>query len=224
MSCHKCRQCVPATGDSWCIGCSGWEALQTELQGAWRTPAVRRIANDLIVNTVRTVRSLRNLSSDIGSAEFARAASSVQEGTRAGSRAGKTVSRELPPPPPPVPITKEEESDYTYEEESEEEKEEDPPEKIGTAAKSAPPKRPAEPAHPPRGRSARGDEREHRERSRSHRRGKKRKRRGERGGKKHQRLWRTLERPDLVVHRKQPASFWEQTPSRVERQALERRK
>lgn len=77
------------------------------------------------------------------------------------------------------------------------------------------------PSQPPRGHSPRGDERERRERSRSRHEKKKKKKRG---GKKHQRLWRTLERPDLPVHRKQPAGFWEDTPSRRGREALERRR
>lgn len=98
------------------IGCTGWEALQAELSAAWRVPGVRHIANDLVVNTVRSVRSLRNLSCDIGSAEFSCAASIVPEGNRATTRAGRSTTRELPPPPP-VPRAKEELSEYTYGEE-----------------------------------------------------------------------------------------------------------
>lgn len=217
MSCNKCRQCVPSEGDSWCLGCCGWESLQTELASVWHHPGLRALANDTVVNAVRAVRSLRNFSSSLHSAEIARA--SVQDRDRTSTRAhGQSVSRPLPPPPAPPPVPVKREDSYTYEEESEEE--ETGP---GAASKANPSRRPAEPREAPRSHKDEDRQGRHRGRSATPRRStKKRRRTGTRGGKKHPRLYRTLERPELKVHRKKTSAFWEQTPSRQGVRSLER--
>eukprot|EP00438_Fugacium_kawagutii_P016219 Skav233267 [mRNA] locus=scaffold4476:143528:150960:- [translate_table: standard] len=74
--CNKCKQCPPAENDTWCLGCSGWESLGLELASGWHVASVRATANDAVLNCVRQVRSLRNLSSSLRSAEQARASGS----------------------------------------------------------------------------------------------------------------------------------------------------
>ena len=52
-----------------------------------------------------------------------------------------------------------------------------------------------------------------RERSRDRGEGRAKRRRGHRAGAKHQRLYRTVDNPDLCVHRKPPQSFWKSESS-----------
>ena len=67
--CNKCHQYTPLGNDSWCLGCTGVEALQGELAAPWRTPGFRAAANDLVVSAVRGVKALRDLSQSVYSAE-----------------------------------------------------------------------------------------------------------------------------------------------------------
>jgi hypothetical protein len=55
MLCNKCRQCPPYGTDSWCLGCTATESLNTELSSRWSTAALRAVANDLVVGAVRGV-------------------------------------------------------------------------------------------------------------------------------------------------------------------------
>ena len=55
----KCRRAAPAAGDAWCLGCSGWEALGSELSFSWSHPGLRAVATDIVVSAVRQVRALR---------------------------------------------------------------------------------------------------------------------------------------------------------------------
>ncbi|CAK9061007.1 unnamed protein product [Durusdinium trenchii] len=57
--CAKCRRAAPAAGDAWCLGCSGWEALGSELSFSWSHPGLRAVATDIVVSAVRQVRALR---------------------------------------------------------------------------------------------------------------------------------------------------------------------
>ena len=59
MSCAKCRQAASADPDTWCTGCSAWEALSGELTAPWHSPALRHFASELVIGCVKSVRALR---------------------------------------------------------------------------------------------------------------------------------------------------------------------
>ena len=227
MFCKKCKQSEPLEGDSWCLGCSAHESLGQDLAARWHSKALRAAANDLVLYTVKAVRSLRSISSSLQSAESARATQG------AGSERGATpkaagIGRSLPPPPPPPCPVKEQpaESDLDeYEESGEEESEleEDRPE-VKTASSKARAARPPEPERPPTQEQLDRNSQSHRRRSRSTPRKKRRHSGKTRGGSKHQKLYRQLDKPDLVLHRRLPSSYIEEPASRGGRAALERRK
>ena len=223
MLCNKCKRTPCEEGDTWCIGCSGWEALGQELCAKWSSAALRVVASDLVVHTVRTVRSLRQISSGISSASSAGVSRALETATPKSGTA----------PKPPLPRKESggagevkaeprgDESEY-YTEESEEER-------------PNPSLRPPEPDHPPPQATPVVEEghREHRHKARGENRGEdrgrerqghKRKRSGKRAGRKHQRQYRTLENPGVRLHRSKPGSYWDTTPSNQGRGALERRR
>ena len=234
--CNRCRQTQAAQGDSWCLGCTSWEALGRELSGHWDTGGCRVIASDIVVNCVRQVRALRSLGAGIArAAPITTVTSSPGAGShRASSRVSdRTADREGPREPlprsraaaPPPPVAKAElsgqegdEDDFDGESEEEEEEERSPtpehrPIKPGS-------RQPPEPDGPPPGHPKGRDRRfeseaganrapaGHTDRERS-RRGEHRRRRGSRrGGRKHQRLYRLAVDPHLRVHRKPPEDYW----------------
>ena len=208
VNCNKCKRAPAVDPDTWCLACRGVEVLTGELAGSWPHTAARVLAEDAIVSAVRTVKGIRSLGTSLSSAEQSRAA--ARERTRERSPRGRASSaRSLPPPPPPpAPLTEPKEEDsYTEESEEEEDQVVDPP--VTTKAKCDPSKAPPEPPTPPKDHS--------RDRSRGRRRrgegsGRKHKKRT-RGGKKHQRLHRQLDRPDLPLPRRPPRTFWDQRPS-----------
>lgn len=126
MLCAKCRQTPPADQDSWCLACTGVEALGIELAASWKLPGFRAAAQDVIVSAVRSIKALRNLSSSCVSADASRAASTADSHRASASTPRASVniergrSRTLPAPPPPPPVKEQEES---YDEESGEEEE-----------------------------------------------------------------------------------------------------
>ena len=71
IACHATSvvRVKPLPDDTWCLGCSAWESLGTELCASWSQPALRQAAVDIVVNTVREVRTLRGISSSLRSAE-----------------------------------------------------------------------------------------------------------------------------------------------------------
>ena len=83
--CAKCRETTAAEGDSWCLGCTAWEALGRELAGHWDSSGARVLANDLVVSCVRQVRGLRSLSA--GLTRSADKAASAGPGRALASRA-----------------------------------------------------------------------------------------------------------------------------------------
>eukprot|EP00435_Cladocopium_sp_Y103_P051085 s2152_g15.t1 len=212
--------------DSWCLGCSGLETLQTELNAPWQLPAFREAAHDVVVSAVRSVKALRRLASSCYSADRSRAAveDALSKGPAGSSKQPKSPEKAkgtLPPPPPPPSVKNQEESSEG-ESEEEESREEDQEHTVGASAKSDPARKPAEPDRPPRkdreereplprssGRDQQHrDHRHHREGGHDSTRGeqkkkKKRKRedrsRGNRAGKNHQRVYRQLEDPGLAV-------------------------
>ena len=58
--CSKCRQVDALEGDTWCLGCSAWEALGRELTGHWSVPGAR-----LVVSCTRQVRAMRGFSAGL---------------------------------------------------------------------------------------------------------------------------------------------------------------
>ena len=223
MLCNKCKRTPCEEGDSWCLGCSAWEALGQELGASWGSAALRVVASDVVVHAVKTVRSLRQVSSSLTSASSAGI-----------SRDLKTTTAKAPAPKPPLPrregkgvteVKKEldgEEYEF-YSEESEEEKDK------GS-------QRPPEPAQPPSAaartgssghRDHRQEDRRSQEKGEHHRdreRTRKRKRTSKRAGRKHQRQYRALEDPNVRLHRSKPGTYWDSTPTSQGRGALERRR
>lgn len=223
MSCAKCHQAPPEAGDTWCAACSAWEALASELAAPWHSRALRHLVTDQVEGLVRSVRALRNFSSSLKSAEASRAADRGRS-----DRPGPSAPRQAPPPPPPPPPVKEQpESSSGYESPSGEEEEERAP--AATAAKSKPsrpdreageaereeekkpsPTRPrSPPGPPPREASVEREDRREGEKKKK-KKDKDRTRRGNRAGRNHQRLYRALENPDQPLHRKRPASYWDE--------------
>lgn len=146
--CSKCRQATPFDNDSWCLGCSGVETLVCELSAPWKFAGFRAAANDVIVSTVRAIKSLRDLDSSSFSAGASRAAASGDTRPslpRSTPAADRPRSRAPTPPPPPVKVQAE-----SIGEESEEEEEFDDDRVEGACAKADPARKPPEPNHPPR--------------------------------------------------------------------------
>ena len=221
MSCAKCHQCAPSESDTWCIGCSAWEALGIELCARWATPGVRALANDQVVSVVKAIRALRTFSAGLQSAGSAQAALSAKrppKDTEKDDRAPLPRSRERD-----IPAGSEVKAQPASSEETDEESGEssEPP---AVTPKSAPPRRPAEPAHPPRSREQENRTREReqdqeRPRRRSEERGeqekrKRKDRRGNRAGRKRPRLHRAVTDPNTPLHRRIPGSFLDQ-PDRI---------
>ena len=121
MFCAKCRQEAPRSEDTWCLGCSAIESLNSELSAHWHIEGLRSLSHEVIVGAVRTVRSLRLISSGLKSAEDSRAA--LERRRSVAPPRGHSVPPPPPAPPRPVEATKRED-DSEEEEESESEEEE----------------------------------------------------------------------------------------------------
>ena len=231
--CNRCRQVPASEGDSWCSGCTSWEALGRELAGHWDVVGCRVIATDIVLNCVRQVRALRSLGAGVSRVE---AAATVHSSPGAGTRRAQEDSRgkgdrrdhHREPLPrsrgttPPPPVAKAEVTDHEDEDDDLGESEEEeprspspnhrpirsgnqrPPEPDGPPPKTT---RGRDGYHPEAGGSRAPEKREGRERSRrgDHR----RRRSNRRGGRKHQRLHRLAVNPHTRVHRKPPTNYWE---------------
>ena len=46
-TCAKCRGFPASEGDSWCVGCTAWEALGRELTAHWENSRARRLGNNI---------------------------------------------------------------------------------------------------------------------------------------------------------------------------------
>lgn len=87
--CAKCRRCLPSAGDTWCLGCSGWEALGAELGFAWSHPGLRVVAHDIVVSAVRQIRALRVTRAVVPGSQAARGSErprTPERGPRAGTQ------------------------------------------------------------------------------------------------------------------------------------------
>lgn len=202
MTCAKCRQAVPLSGDSWCIGCSAWETIGTELTSHWHCKALRSVAGAVTVGALTTILSLRGISSSLQSAGDSRAAVGGSGRARSANPTREQAAAE--------DKKKEAEQEVKGEEESSEYESESEEAAPATSAKASPATKPPEPAHPPPGRENR-EEPSRKRRREGDRRPLPRKRteRGRRSGRKHQALHRQLDNPNLVVHRQQSAAYWD---------------
>ncbi len=230
-ACTKCKSATAAEGDSWCTGCTSWEFIGRELCGSWDCSGSRVIANDLVVNTARQVRALRSLGAGLARVGTEAAPAGSRRAREEAAVEPKRDHRESLPrrrsevPPPPAAAPKEEDlsEDLEGEEESEEEEVSRDHSALGGGHR-----RPPEPDGPPPGASKERRKEDTRERaredSRGYHRGRDRdhgyKRRktsgGRRGGRKHQRLHRLAQNPNLLVHRKPSSDFWELQTGRRE--------
>lgn len=209
-ACSKCKCAGAAAGDSWCQGCLALEAAQGALRTKWFSAGHRRLAEELLLQSSRQVRALRDL--DIG----LRSLTNSFEDRLKSATAKRSVpdKRERSPTPRPrasraelgkegpvtQPVVKEEaredEEDEFEEESAESYSETESPRRVPAAVATSAKSR-AEPSR--RGAEERGASRD---RSRSvplQRR--RRARPGKRAGKKHQRRYRHLRDPDRVQHR-----------------------
>ena len=249
--CNRCRQCPPAEGDSWCLGCTGWEALGRDLAGTWDSAGCRSIAADLVISCVRQVRALRSLGAGLSRAPSrgggagtyreplaggnrARSEAPATTPKSAGAHPRESLPRRRSDPPPPPPI-KSEESDHE-EGEEEETEEEVGEEEVPISSHRALPdghRPPPEPEGPPPGRARESKAPADRDRAGRRERHSDRHSRGERdrdrtrsgkrrAGRKHQRLYRLAEDPSLRVHRKPGEDFWTLGAVNQGRQALDR--
>lgn len=199
MSCAKCRRVKALDNDTWCIGCNAWEALGVELTSHWHSLPLRSVAGALVVQTVTSVRALRQISSSLQSEADSKA--SQPSGSRALPTAEELRERDGERQQSATKDTKEEEESSEYESESEEAA-------PLVTSKSKPP----EPPLPPKdwvsskAIGERGSKRKDRDERQPLRR---KKERGRRGGRKHPELHRQLRDPDKKIHRKQGGSFWD---------------
>ena len=143
--CAKCKSTLSRVGDTWCLGCSGWESIGLELSSSWSSPGLRRIADDLVVQTARNLRALRSSGAGSGLAPAPEASASAPTPVKAPA-----VS--LPPRSPVLEGVAckskagpgrafDEESEYTYEYTEEEATRTETPK----PKESTPPVRPALP-------------------------------------------------------------------------------
>lgn len=212
MSCNKCKQAPPQPGDSWCLACSGWEALGVELGGKWGNPALRALAEEVVVGAVRQVRGLRRVACLIAASAGSGRAEERSDLPSLTTAAKSSARPPLPRNPPPAPKEEREESDEQEEEEEEESEEaaqdrrdedrggSDRRDRRGDERAVTPARGPA-PRPPERERSRR------RERDREGRR--RQSTRRHRGGRKHKRLARGLDNPSVPLHRSTPGSYWD---------------
>ena len=227
--CVKCQQGTKLSGDSWCLGCAGWESIERELSSRWPAPSgLRVIAEDLVLSAARGVRALRAVG-----AGFAAAPAS----SRAEPLPAAEVPKSGPAHPglaaksqPAKPKQSEEESVYTYETDTEEE--ESPEKEVARSSKEKKEAPKASERKAEKGKDSKRvkEERRSEDRKESRRKDSKpedkelkrhrgesskkdhRDHRGEgdhkrkhkktrRGGRKHKRLDRLKERPFTEVHR-----------------------
>ena len=225
--CHRCRRCAPSGGDSWCLGCTAGEALSNELSGSWHSAAIRALANEVCVSAVKHVRALRQLSSSLQSAETSRASLSRASTPKAEpARAGNHLP--VPPPPPPKVVKEQssssgdtEESEGSGERASSHHKEDKTPARAEGSSRTVD-HRGDKRAREHSSTAAETPRKEHRHREERDRR--RHKKSGHRAGRKHQRLHHTLENPNLIVHYRPPANYWDYPQGSQGRLLLDPRK
>ena len=234
ITCAKCRGFPASEGDSWCVGCTAWEALGRELTAHWENPGARRLGNDVVGSATRQLRALRSLSAGLAREQSERGAGQSRARTpdrppavpepanaprhrgreelpRRRSNEGRGEGREAP---------KEEDPSEDYEEsEEEEDRVERSPPRDADHRPLKDDNRPPTPPPPPEksvpGTRSLPIQLSRRERTPRRDRSRQRRRRPSghsgrrRAGRKHKRLHRLAQQPDLLVHRVPGRSFWE---------------
>ena len=236
--CVKCRQGQPQPGDSWCLGCAGWEVIERELASRWPLPGgLRVIAEDCVLNAARTIRALRAVGAGSsraltapGAGGSVAAAHPKPETSSSGQKIG-LAAKALPSKPKEQ---SEEETVYTYETETEES--ESPAEKKGkkqrektpevkrreksTDRKKVKEEKASEEKKEERWKERHREEKDKKKKKKRDRSEKKKTetREGEkpkktkRGGRKHKRLDRLKEKPFSVIHRALPEHILKERP------------
>ena len=235
MLCHKCKVNQPFEDDSWCLSCSAWESIGSDLVSRWDIPGLRELACEAVVSTARHLKGLRRLSSGLAAAGPAgggreKAKRGAAEAL-AKSEPKEEIDRREPLPrsrsraEPVAPVAaKDEDASSEYEDiEDEGEESEDFPgtKRLAYAPSSASKReRPPEPAGPPpagskTSESGRGEHRhrDREERSKGENSDKRRRKRKHRAGRKHKNLSRLVDNPRARVHRSLDGSYWSR-PSR----------
>ena len=239
MLCHKCKTNPPFEDDSWCLSCSAWESIGSDLTSRWDIPGLRELACEAVVSCARHLKGLRRVSAGLAAQQSAGASS-------AGSRPKRNAAEELVKPeekkldtrvreplprsrssPAAAPEVKKEQlpsSGSDRSEDVEDDEEEGESEELqGTRRLPYAPgsqqgaSRPSEPAGPPPSHrrednsEAKRSDRGHRDRG--HRgEGEKSRKRRKRAGRKHKGLSRLVENPHARVHRSLDPSYWNRSP------------
>ena len=244
MLCHKCKVNQPFEDDSWCLSCSAWESIGSDLVGRWDVPGLRDLACEAVIATARHLKGLRRISAGLASRQVASGTSSgarernkrgIDEAlapvepvkTEAGERSPLPRSRSRPEPTEESRAKVEKDESSEYEEIDEEEESENLP---GAKRISFPQhaeggsSRPPEPKGPPPGASRDGHrgrtDPEVHHKKREEKRSKEKKEKGDRkrkhrGGRKHKRLSRLAEDPSARVHRSLDNGYWSRPPRDV---------
>ncbi len=111
--CAKCKCTLLRVGDTWCLGCSGWEAIGLELSSSWSSPGLRRLGEDLVVQTARNLRALRSSGAGSGLASL-HAGTSVADHPKAPTAEPGPLKGVASKSNPAPSRGAEEESEYTY--------------------------------------------------------------------------------------------------------------
>ena len=100
--CNKCKVGRCQAGDSWCIGCSSLELVQTQLKRTWGHPGIRAAAEESILGAARLVKAFSNLDRGLsqGSAEPPQG---VTPKSKARDHRSRSPRRDCRPPLPKPP-------------------------------------------------------------------------------------------------------------------------
>lgn len=181
MLCHKCKVNQPFEDNSWCLSCSAWESIGSDLVGKWDIPGLRELACEAVVSTARHLKGLRRLSAGLAASGSSGPRDHLKRGAAEALRKpdikdSKDIKEEkdrrspLPrsrsrPAAVPEVNPKTEDKSSEYEEVEEESDEEEKSESLPGAKKLAyaPSKesgrvKPPEPAEPPVGHRERGED------------------------------------------------------------------
>eukprot|EP00435_Cladocopium_sp_Y103_P062529 s1948_g24.t1 len=125
----KAKVAERVTGDTWCLGCASWEAIERELCNRWPGPAgLRAVAESLVLNAARETRALRSLSAGLGLARGDPRAGTPSGGEPASRDAGSSqatpgLAAKSAAKPSPTGAGKGGDSEYTYKTDTDEEDE-----------------------------------------------------------------------------------------------------
>ena len=186
-ACNKCRQAIPAEGDTWCTWCSGVQLLGNLAREKFHSLAFRNLAAEIVNQSSRQCQALLTLDRRTqGAIESAQNRGRPENRSSLPDGAGRESSGLQPTgkaaPREPLPRTQVKVEEKTSEKKESGEEEESSEESIEVKA----PKPPEPPDPPPQAKRGRSRSRH----------------RGRRGGSKHQQKHRQLYEPEREFHRK----------------------